>query len=192
MSQNPWLLRNTKMTVKSAAIYTESDEVLMTRYAGGDSNAFEELFKRYEAKIYGFLKLKIKDPYLQKDVFQDTFLRLHKYRNRYLPTLHFRPWLFTLCYSAIIDAARKDKYRLETLSEEQISNYSTLETDNMEELKEILKRLPGREQKAISLRFFQGYSFEEIAAELNTSPVNVRKITSRAILQIKSLWRKET
>ena len=181
------------MTDRKEKLPNQTDEELMARYANGDSNAFDELFKRYEGKIYGFLRLKVKDATKQKDVFQDTFLRLHKYRSRYSPKLAFKPWLFTLCYSSVIDAARRDSRSNEVFEEEQTIavDSSMTASENLVQLNEIMRRLPAREQRALSLRFIQGFSFEEIAAKLTTTSVNVRKITSRAIGQLRILWKNE-
>lgn len=67
-----------------------SDEDLMGRFCLGDISAFEELYRRHAAKIYGFLKLRLKDSVLVEDVFQETFLKVCKNRAKFNSELPFR------------------------------------------------------------------------------------------------------
>lgn len=60
-----------------------TDEELMARYQGGDEAAFEEIYARYGRKIYGFLVRRLGQADDCAELFQETFLRLHKGRALY-------------------------------------------------------------------------------------------------------------
>lgn len=50
----------------------------MIRYQAGDEAAFEEIYGRYSKKIYGFIMRRLANPDTSADLFQETFLRLHR------------------------------------------------------------------------------------------------------------------
>ena len=59
------------------------DEALFERYQDGDDRAFAQLVNRYEPLIKGFLFKRLKDEERVQDLTQDTFLRVHRARERY-------------------------------------------------------------------------------------------------------------
>jgi len=68
----------------------------MAAYAGGDENAFRELFQRYAPRLFGYLNGMCRDRESARDMVQETFLRVHRSRDRYDPERPFRPWLFRI------------------------------------------------------------------------------------------------
>jgi len=166
-----------------------TDEELMMAYQGGDEAAFQALYRRHSAKVYGFVRSKLKDPVMADDVFQGTFLKLHSVRSKYDPTFPFAPWLFTICRSVLIDALRKQ---------------SRAKEDGMENLEEAVaftpamaSALPGldalseTQKKVVQLRYGSDLTFDEIAKRINTSPTNVRKIVSRSLGKLRMILTQE-
>ena len=85
-----------------------SDEELMSRYKFGEYPAFEELYRRHSGRVYGFILKRVKSRERAEELFQESFLRLHRNRSRYNDSLPFLPWLFTIARSAMIDGVRVD------------------------------------------------------------------------------------
>lgn len=162
----------------------KSDEELMIFYQDGNQLAFEILYKRYSKRVYGYLKNSLKDSHLVDEVFQGTFLKLHTSRSKYDPTFPFVPWLFTICKSVMIDHLRKIKSIKEDSNYEFIENIQ-VEPNTNEQLPD-LSILQGSQKEAVSYRYTDDLSFEEIADKLQTSPTNVRKLISRAIQKLKA------
>src|SRR4051812_44748289 len=79
---------------------SRNDEELMHAYSQGDEKAFDTLYQRYSAKVYGYLRSSLKDQTMADDVFQATFIKLHKTRDRFDGRCTFAAWLFTICRSA--------------------------------------------------------------------------------------------
>ena len=84
-----------------------TDEELMQKYRIGDMEAFQELHSRHAPKIYGYLTKKLGSGSHADDVFQETFLRLHRFRNKYDSSFPFLPWFYTLCRNTMLDDQRK-------------------------------------------------------------------------------------
>jgi RNA polymerase sigma factor (sigma-70 family) len=70
--------------------------MLMAAYQEGDTAAFEQLYSRYEQKIYNFLLRRLGDKELCHDLFQEIFLKLHRARHEFDPQHSFSTWLFTI------------------------------------------------------------------------------------------------
>src|SRR5574343_1651229 len=85
-----------------------SEEELMALYQDGSEDAFNLLYKRNSDKIYGFLLNKVRDEQVANEIFQSTFLKLHKGRHLYNKDLPFLPWLFAICRNTLSDYFRKN------------------------------------------------------------------------------------
>ena len=168
-----------------------SDEELMRRYTIGEIDAFNEIHRRHAPKIYGYLRKKLKIQTVIDDVFQDTFLRLHRFRSRYDPSVPFLPWLFTITRNALIDNQRKRQVVMEHESQDSMENFSyvTVATEPSAPIQTFLGGLSDREKEILTLHLEDGFSFKEIGAWLRISPSNARKLSSRAIQKLRSMWK---
>ena len=86
------------------------DDALMRAFARGDAKAFERLYARHHAALYRFVRRVLgREAGTQADeVFQDTWLRVVRARERWQPQgATFRTWLFTLAHHRAIDQLRK-------------------------------------------------------------------------------------
>lgn len=172
-----------------------TDEELMQRYRIGEMEAFQELHNRHAAKVYGFLSKKLSSTSHADDVFQETFLRLHRFRNKYDSSFPFLPWLFTLCRNAMLDSLRKQQVvgkreiSLEETAEADTSGSSSAVEPQPAALQSYLDSLSGREREVLTLHLEGGYSFKEVGTRLRITPANARKLSSRAIQKLKTMWK---
>lgn len=85
-----------------------TDEQLLVRFRdSGDEGAFEMLVRRYERRLFGFLRRRLRSVELAEDVFQCTFLRVHLKCDDFQAGRPFRPWLFAIATRQAIDALRR-------------------------------------------------------------------------------------
>lgn len=163
----------------------KTDEELMFLYQSGEEEAFNELFFRYEKKLFGYLKMRLSQQEAE-EVFQDVFRKVHEFRHRYDVSYPFAPWFFTLTRNVVIDFYRKNRKVEKTSFDETI----LIEEEEKEHISELdLSSLSLENQKIISMRYFEGKEFSDMAQELNLTEVNVRKKISRAVQKLKKLWR---
>jgi RNA polymerase sigma-70 factor (ECF subfamily) len=73
-----------------------SDEALFAAHRAGDATAFERLFERWQRPLRRHLARMLDDPAAADDLVLETFLRLHRHRNRWREGRPLRPWLFTI------------------------------------------------------------------------------------------------
>ena len=165
----------------------KSDEELMIAYQLGEAQALEELYSRHAPKVLGYLRKKVKNEAFAHDIFQSTFLKLHKNRSRYDAAFPFLPWLFTICRSELLDAVKKPHMSQEKLWAEP-PEPALEEPATTREIS--LLSLPAIQQQALKMRYHRDFTFEEIAASLETTPTNVRQIISRAVKSLRGLHAK--
>lgn len=162
-----------------------SDEELMTIYQQGQSAAFDELYRRHSARVYGYFHKRTGQAQLADDLFQSCFLKLHRSRDLFNTSFAFMPWLFTIARTTLLDWQKSPKNQ-QTLTEwnEDISA-PTSQSPSGPSVD--LSVLPANQRLAVEMRYLDDKSFEEIAKHLATSPANVRKLVSRGLKRLKLL-----
>jgi RNA polymerase sigma-70 factor (ECF subfamily) len=89
---------------------TTTDEALFARVRNDDdAAAFETLVHRYERELFAYLRRFLGDAGLAEDVFQSTFLAVHRKRTKYVEGRPFRPWLYAIATNQAIDTQRRNR-----------------------------------------------------------------------------------
>lgn len=168
-----------------------TDEELMVLYQEGHEDAFNRLYRRYADRVYGYLRKRLNDPQAANDVFQASFLKLHRSKEQFNSTFTFAPWLFTVVRSVLLDwhKAQKNKV-LDSEFKDELFRTSEITEAVVSFPRTELSKIPETQRLAVEMRYFGDLSFEEIAARLDTSPGNVRQLVSRGIKNLKSLFDK--
>ncbi len=163
----------------------------MQAYINGNTEAFQTLYQRHKGRVLGYLNSRMASQDEAEDVFQEAFAKLHRYRFKYENEIPFLPWLFTIVKNTLIDHIRKRDTRNKYLqtNPEQVENTSDeIETSlPIAEAISELSSLGTKQRQVLELRFNEDLSFADIAARLDTSQTNVRKIVSRAIQKLRGL-----
>lgn len=152
----------------------------MVRVQQGDTAAYDALFARHSRSVYGYLLRRTREPELASEIFQETWLKIHKGRHTYRRDQRFRPWLFGIALNAARDAGRRSARRIETVDTEA---EFVVPRDRHEErltLEAAIDRLPEKLRDAFLLGAVHGLDHREVAAQLDISPDNARARISRA------------
>jgi len=160
---------------------------------------FENIYKQYNRKVYGFILSKIKDEMTAEELASDVMIKVHKSLHTYKEELSkFQTWLFNIAKNTVIDHIRKktlstvplDQVYVEWQQGEhpQIDQLHALRDreSNPEEalihkevartMYEKFETLPENQKLIASLHFFDGLSYDEISTELNL-PLGTVKAT---------------
>ncbi|HHY06665.1 MAG TPA: sigma-70 family RNA polymerase sigma factor [Clostridia bacterium] len=173
-----------------------SDLDLVRRSKNNDLQAFEELICRYERKIYNIAYRMMGNYEDANDIAQEAFLRAFQALNGFRGDASFSTWLCRIVINLCRDELRK-RYRLsvESLDEEiclsegevkkQIpsSNPGPEEIYERQELQQrlqdLLMTLSPEFRLAIVLRDIQGFTYQEIAEQMECSMGTVKSRISR-------------
>ncbi len=173
-----------------------SDEDLVRRSKNNGLQAFEELICRYERKIYNIAYRMMGNYEDANDIAQEAFLRAFRALDGFRGDASFSTWLCRIVTNLCRDELRK-RYRLsvESLDEEiclsegevkkQIpsSNPGPEEIYERQELQQrlqdLLMTLSPEFRLAIVLRDIQGFTYQEIAEQMECSMGTVKSRISR-------------
>ncbi len=156
----------------------------MARYQDGDEAAFEEIYARYGKKIYGFLIRRLGHPDDCAELYQETFLRLHKGRSLYRPEMPFKAWVYTIANNLIRDKLRAKRPNISRAHGSEGDNNTNGATPDGNHkflsFKEAFGSLTDDQREAIVLSRFQGLKYEEIARVMGRSAAAVNQLIQRA------------
>ncbi|MEZ5104399.1 MAG: sigma-70 family RNA polymerase sigma factor [Draconibacterium sp.] len=158
------------------------DYELVKKALEGDEKAFARLLARYKDAIYFMLLKMVNNRSDAEDLTLEAFGKAFKNLHQYSPTYAFSTWLFKIASNNCIDFLRKKKGTFVSLeNNEQNENGEQIKIPskdpNPEEklirvqkailLRKVVRRLKPRYQTLVELRYFNEFSYEEIAKELN-------------------------
>ncbi len=146
-----------------------SDAQLVDRVRLGDVEAFGLLAERYERTLLAIALAKLHDLHASEDVVQATLLVAFRRLNLLRDAAKFGPWLIRIAQRQVVDASRARRSPLTVpLDDSDCKPSSDGETqlwvDN-QSLLSFVARLPVRERMLVGLRYFDGHSMVEIAAD---------------------------
>ena len=161
-----------------------SDNELVNRFLSGESQAAEELIRRYKNKVFTYIYFNVKNQHLAEDLFQETFIKVIKsFQDRkYQDNGRLLSWIIRIAHNLIIDHYRRSK-QLNTCSnddyEMDMFNSPKYSEENIEQvmvtdqiysdIRRLVEQLPEDQKEIILLRHYGGLSFKEIAEQTNVS-----------------------
>ncbi|MDE5622838.1 MAG: RNA polymerase sigma factor, partial [Alistipes sp.] len=154
---------------------------------GGDDAAFEYLFNRYRDAIHRLFVQRLGGVNDVDDLLQETFVKVYINLHRYSAEYTFGQWVYTIARNTFIDFMRRRQEDL-PIDERFSSPAATTPTPeesviNLQQRTQIencLDRLAPRYRRLIVMRFFEEYSYEEIAAKLELPLGTVKTQIHRA------------
>lgn len=164
--------------IEGSASSETADEVLFTRLAAGDAEAFASFYDRHASLWYSLALRILQDPNEAEDVLQEAAVLVWERARQYDPTLgHPGSWAVTLVRNRAIDRLRAKRRRgdlAERAAEEMIRDEAVgnpaasvgTVSDTASIVRRTLGQLPKEQRRAIELAFFSGLTQSEIAEKL--------------------------
>src|SRR2546423_1103654 len=149
---------------------TLSDEALVANYARSrDGEALAEVVKRRWDETYRLARRLLGDAAAAEDAAKEAFVLLVRNASSYDASRPFGPWFRTLVLNASRKRARarRARERHERVAREARPLASEPEAERAlldAELHEHLERLPEKLRSPVVLHFFEGWSYDEVAA----------------------------
>lgn len=174
----------------------QSDQQLVKRVQKGDSRAFDLLVLKYQHKVMGLIGRYIKDADEVQDVAQEAFIKAYKALPRFRGDSAFYTWLYRIAVNTaknhlVSRSRRPPGSDVDVADAEWFDSPSVLkQEENPEsmlagaELKTVvmagLHELPNELRTALTLREFDGLSYEAIADVMECPVGTVRSRIFRA------------
>jgi RNA polymerase sigma-70 factor (ECF subfamily) len=95
--------------VPSVGPPSASDEALLIALREGELAAFDELYRRWSRRLYGYVLRHVGDAVIADDLFQEVFLTVLRDRSYEPARGRFAAWLFALARNRCLDHRRADE-----------------------------------------------------------------------------------
>jgi RNA polymerase sigma-70 factor, ECF subfamily len=188
-----------KGAAKPRSMQERSDEQLMAAVLAGDLVALAVLVSRHHAPLLGFLyRLVGGDRQLAEDLVQETLLHVLK-QQTYQVDRPFKPWLYMIATNLARDyfkSAAVRKSRREGDEEEALLHLEdsapspeerVLTAEQGSEVRAALAQLREEYRVVVVLRFYQGFSLQEIAETLHIPLGTVKSRLSVGVHRLRIL-----
>ena len=175
---------------------TETDQQLVAKVQKGDSRAFDLLVLKYQHKIFGLISRYVHDADEVQDVAQEAFIKAYRAMPRFRGDSAFYTWLYRIAINTaknhlVSRSRRPPGSDVEVEDAEYYEGGGALrDIESPEnvlfgaELKAVVEQaignLPDDLKTAVTLREFDGLSYEDIADIMDCPVGTVRSRIFRA------------
>ena len=149
------------------------DADLAARIVAGDQEALAEVFQEFGGAVKSVAFRVIRDETLAEDVVQDTFVGFWKAPERYDPSRgSLRTFLLTIAHRRAVDIVRSEESRARREIRPPDPDHFDLEEEVISrglshEVRSALTGLAEEEREAISLAYFGGLTYVQVARHLD-------------------------
>jgi RNA polymerase sigma-70 factor (ECF subfamily) len=174
----------------------DTDKQLVARVQKGDKRAFDMLVLKYQYKVHAIVSRYIKDFDEVNDVVQEAFIKAYRALAKFRGESAFYTWLYRIAVNTAknylvarnrrppasdVDAADADYYEGGQRLQDIDSPENLLYRDELEAVvDQSIRDLPEDLRTAVTLREFEGLSYEEIAEVMGCPVGTVRSRIFRA------------
>ena len=173
-----------------------ADKELVERVQAGDKKAFDLLVLKYQHKLVKLISRYVHDHAEALDVSQEAFIKAYRALPRFRGDSSFYTWLYRIGINTAknhlvsqgrrppdsdIDAQDAERYDIESRLKDQESPEALAQRDQVQEtVMSAIDELPEDLRTAITLREFEGLTYEEIAQAMDCPIGTVRSRIFRA------------
>jgi RNA polymerase sigma-70 factor (ECF subfamily) len=168
-----------------------SDDKLVARAQAGSNSAWQKLIKRYERRVYNYALRMVGNPDDAMDMMQEVFMGVHRNLPGYRGDGAFAAWLFRIASFRCTDFLRRRRFHA-AFDEEAAAEISANEPDveamathANEQIARAMRELPPEQRHVVELKFFQHFTFEDIARQLGISPNTAKTRLYAALKKLK-------
>jgi RNA polymerase sigma-70 factor, ECF subfamily len=176
----------------------EGDAEVVRAFLKGEERAFEELIRRYQPRLLGFVYRMIRDRERAEDLVQEVFIRVYRHIGRFDFSKKFSTWIYTIASNLSKNELRNRGRNIVVLHQTVKKNWqdddrplqfedATSRPDDLyrkrhlEELVlQVVAQLPAHHREVFILRELEGKSYEEIAEITKCNLGTVKSRLNRA------------
>jgi RNA polymerase sigma-70 factor (ECF subfamily) len=165
---------------------------LLRRFAEGDIDAFEKLFRQFEKQVYSWIVRIVRDTGVAEDLTVETFWRIYMSRIRFDPEADFAPWARRIATNLAIDHLKHRRLERELSDEimQETSPNPALQHETREQIRRAFRSLPAYLQVTATLALIEERPYKEIAESLGKSESAIRVRIFRAVRALRKELRR--
>ncbi len=175
-----------------------SDQELMLAYGAGDAGAFATLYARHKGPLFRYFKRSCSKHDTAEELFQETWARVIKARERYEATAKFTTWMYRIAHNILMDFGRKHSRQPmlvvidsddspEQLTDETASPRDEAHTQQQHSrLLHALALLPQEQREVFLLKEESGMTLPEIGEVLGVGRETVKSRLRYALKKLRA------
>ncbi|HBP50837.1 TPA: hypothetical protein DD455_00700 [Candidatus Shapirobacteria bacterium] len=174
-----------------------SDEDVVELIQKGDREKFGEIIKRYQGKLFGYIKNLINQNNMEvEDVVEDSLVSAYENLNGFDTSKKFSSWIYRIAHNKAVDYFKKKKIKKESLEDrdeiletgkEKLIEELEIEKERKMAVNKAVKNLELKYREVVLLYYFEEKNYEEISDILHISIGNVGVLLYRAKEKLKIL-----
>ncbi len=164
---------------------------LLERFAAGDLDAFEVLFRQHQRAVYAWIVRIVRDSGIAEDLTVETFWRIYKSRSRFHPDGNFQAWARRIGTNAALDHLRHARH--ETELPENLPAVpaadSAVRSETRDRVRKAFHELPAKYRLVAMLALVEEESYSDIAEAAGISESLVKVRVFRAVRMLRKKLR---
>lgn len=169
---------------------------LLTALKNGDRKGYEILYTNYSAALYGVIFRIIKHKEMAEDILSEAFVKITRCISQYDASKgRFFTWILNITKNLTLDKLRSKQYHndCKTSRIDDVTNIGSFKSSFSInpahiDIRELTGKLLPLQKQLIDLAFFQGYTYAEIAEELNIPLGTVKTRIRKAINTLREIY----
>jgi RNA polymerase sigma-70 factor (ECF subfamily) len=156
---------------------------LLERFAAGDLEAFEALFRQHQKEVYAWIVRIVRDNGIAEDLTVETFWRIYRARDRFQPAGNFRAWARRIATNAALDHLRTTRREIELpedLAGEEAAD-PAVRRETRDRIKQAFFQLPPKYRLVATLALVEEEPYDRIAEAAGISAALVKMRVFRAV-----------
>lgn len=176
----------------------EKDFFLVQRALCGDQEAYSVIFKKYRIILTIQISDIVNDSDLTADIVMETFEKAFQRLKNFQPDYQLSAWLVRIGRNCAIDYCRKhnrvnivsidegfddtedERPTLQVIDDSRTPEESMSFKQRLEFVKAVMNEMPDISRRVLQMKFFDDFSYEEIADELDFTVQQVKNAMHKA------------
>jgi RNA polymerase sigma-70 factor (ECF subfamily) len=174
------------------------DDLLVVRCRRGDDGAWDELVRRYNNRLWYYMRRLVDDDDRAAQLLQDVWVHVLRGLGGLRQPDRLAPWLYTIARRTVMSDYRQryvDKERIEDTPVEDVVDddpAALVQFENAELVHFGLKQIGWAEREVLTLYFLEDLSIGEIGRVLEIPPGTVKSRLSRARTELRRVLNRQT
>ena len=178
--------------------HREKDFGLVQRALCGDQDAFTTIFKKYNVILTIQICEIINDKDLTADIVMETFEKAFQRLKNFQPDYQLSAWLVRIGRNCAIDYCRKrnrvnivsidegfddtedERPTLQVIDDSRTPEEAMSFKQRLEFVRTVMNEMPDISRRVLQMKFFDDFSYEEIADELDFTVQQVKNAMHKA------------
>jgi RNA polymerase sigma-70 factor, ECF subfamily len=152
---------------------------LLREVAKGDEKAFGRLYELVAPRVYGLIRRVLRDPAQTEEVAQEVMVEVWRTAARFDGSRgSATSWIFTIAHRRAVDRVRSEQSAADRVMKVGVAQVEIPHDEVVDEVTGRLERqqvrrclddLTGLQRQAVTLAYYQGHTYREVAELLSTS-----------------------